>query len=131
MTNWDADDKEIENIHYFSGGDVITFADRKVIIRDTREKKTPYPYSMPIVQYKYMPVPLEFFAMGIPEVLEVLQEDKNLVRSARRDNIDLVINKIVKARHGAEINFDLIKYYPGAIWPLENLADYADAMKTD
>ena len=131
MTNWDADDKEIEILHYFSGGDVITFADRKVIIRDTRKKATPYPYSMPIVQYKYMPVPLEFFAMGIPEVLEVLQEDKNLVRSARRDNIDLVINKIVKARSGADINFNMIKYYPGAIWPLENLTDLEELEQKD
>jgi len=54
---------------------------------------------------------------------EVLQEDKNLIRSARRDNIDLVINKVLKARAGADINFDLIKYYAGAIWPLENLQD--------
>lgn len=131
MTSWDADDKEIETLHYFSGGDVITFADRKVILRDTREKTTPYPYNMPIVQYKYMPVPLEFFAMGIPEVLEVLQEDKNLVRSARRDNIDLVINKITKARQGADINFELIKYYPGAIWPLENLTDIEELEQKD
>jgi hypothetical protein len=78
---------------------------------------------MPIVQYKYMPIPLEFFAMGIPEVLEVLQEDKNLIRSARRDNIDLCIQKILKVRSGADINYDMLKFYPSAIWPLENLAD--------
>ena len=143
MTAFKIDQNEAEVFHYFSGGHVITFADRKVILRDSNEPKNetpqtmveedlaspiekvirPYPYAMPIVQYKYMPVPLEFFAMGIPEVLEVLQEDKNLIRSARRDNIDLVIQKIIKARRGADINFDLLKYYAGAIWPLENLAD--------
>jgi hypothetical protein len=72
-----------------------------------------------------MPVPLEFFGMGIPEVLECLQEDKNLVRSARRDNIDICINKVLKVRAGADVNYDLIKYYGGAIWPLENLNDIA------
>jgi hypothetical protein len=113
----------IEILHYFSGGHVITIMDRRVILRDSRKEDKPYPYDMPIVQFKAMPVPLEFFAMGVPEVLEVLQEDKNLIRSARRDNIDLVINKIIKAKSGADINFDLIKYYAGAIWPLENLTD--------
>lgn len=143
MTNYQVSDLDIEVIHYFSGGHVITFANRKTVLRNSNEPKNkepqslvesdlgspeerliqPYPYSMPIVQYKYMPVPLEFFGMGIPEVLEVLQEDKNLIRSARRDNIDLVIQKVLKARSGADINFDLIKYYAGAIWPLENLND--------
>lgn len=136
MTTYLIDNNNIEVIHYFSGGHIITFANRKTILRNSNERDTsqmqfpvdpntlkPFPYDMPIVQYKYMPVPLEFFAMGIPEVLEMLQEDKNLVRSARRDNIDLVINKILKARAGADINFDLLKFYPGAIWPMENLND--------
>jgi hypothetical protein len=106
---------------------------RAVIVRDSNEAINnslgepkvfkPFPYDQPIVQYKYMPVPLEFFGMGIPEVLEALQEDKNLVRSARRDNIDICINKVLKVRAGADVNYDLIKYYAGAIWPLENLND--------
>ncbi len=151
MSNYQVSDTDIEVIHYFSGGHIITFANRKTILRNSNDPKNktpqtlveqdlgnpadrvvqPFPYSMPIVQYKYMPVPLEFFAMGIPEVLEVLQEDKNLIRSARRDNIDLVINKILKARSGADINFDLIKYYAGAIWPLENLNDIEEMQMQD
>ncbi len=135
MTNYQIDNDNVEVIHYFSGGHVISFADRKTIIRNSGERTSestdmndqkmlqPFPYDMPVVQYKFMPVPLEFFGMGIPEVLEILAEDKNLIDSARRDNIDLVINKVLKARSGADINFDLIKYYPGAIWPLENLTD--------
>ena len=131
MTNYRTDEADVEILHYFSGGHVITIGDRKSIFRDSNGDERPYPYDMPIVQYKYMPVPLEFFAMGIPEVLEALQEDKNLIRSARRDNIDLVINKILKARAGADINFDLIKYYAGAIWPLENLNDIEEMDSTD
>lgn len=119
--------EDIEVIHYFSGGHVITFADRKVIIRDsTVPKQTvlgqpmyeePFPYSNPIVQFKHTPIPDEFFAMGIPEILEVLQEDKNLIRSARRDNIDLCINKIITTKDGSDVNYDLMRYFPGAIWP--------------
>ena len=143
MTNYisSEDGSDIEIIHYFSGGHVITFGDRRAILRNSQEPQQqaempaegmeqqpqqiiqPFPYDMPIVQYKYMPIPLEFFGMGIPEVLEMLQEDKNLIDSSRRDNIDLVIQKVLKAKSGADINFDLIKFYPGAIWPLENLAD--------
>ena len=132
LTNYRTDDNDVEVIHYFSGGHVITIGDRKVILRNTNANdQRPFPYDMPLVQYKYMPVPLEFFAMGIPEVLEALQEDKNLIRSARRDNIDLVINKVLKARSGADINFDLIKYYAGAIWPLENLTDIEEMQMQD
>lgn len=135
IENYNTDNKDIEVIHYFSGGHVITFAGRAVIIRDSSQPVAnslgeqqvvkPFPYDQPVVQYKFMPVPLEFFGMGIPEVLECLQEDKNLVRSARRDNIDICINKVLKVRAGADVNYDLIKYYGGAIWPLENLNDIA------
>jgi len=141
IENYDPSDDDIEIIHYFSGGHVITFANRAIIIRDSRTPEInqlqqqqvvkPFPYDQPVVQYKYMPVPLEWFGMGIPEVLEVLQEDKNLIRSARRDNIDLVINKVIKARAGADINYDLIKYYAGAIWPLENVNDLEPLDQSD
>lgn len=133
IENYNIDDNDLEIIHYFSGGHVITFVNRAIIIRDSNipeinqlgeeQVVKPFPYDQPAVQYRYMPVPLEFFGQGIPEILEVLTEDKNLVRSARRDNIDLCINKVMKARAGADINYDLIKYYAGAIWPLENLND--------
>lgn len=118
-----ADTNDVEVLHYFSGGHVITFANRRVFLRDSTVAaeggtlEQPYPYANPVVQYKNIPIPNEFFAMGIPEVLEVLQEDKNLIRSARRDNIDLIINKILMTKEGADINYDLLKYFPGAIWP--------------
>lgn len=129
MRDYQPEDYDIELIHYLSGGHVVSFADRKQIIRDTTKPvngiiEKPYPYDHPIVQYKYMPVPLEFFAMGIPEVLEFLQEDDNLIRSARRDNIDLCIQKIIKYRENAGLNFDLVgKFYPAAMWPMPNLQD--------
>lgn len=133
IENYDVDPDELEILHYFSGGDVVTIAARAAIVRDSREPITnqlgqqqavkPFPYDQPVVQYKYNPLPNEWFGMGIPEILEVLQEDKNLIRSARRDNIDLCIHQILKAKSGGDVNFDLIKFYPGAIWPLDNLAD--------
>jgi hypothetical protein len=128
MTTYITSGNDIEVLHYFSGGHVITIANRRVILRDSTEmagpdgqivasSQTPYPYNMPEVQFKDVPIPNEFFGMGIPEIIEVLQEDKNLVRSARRDNIDLCINKILLTKEGADVNIDLLKFYPGAIWP--------------
>ena len=146
MTNYTQENNNVEVIHYFSGGHIITIGDRKRILRQsnvftyhkdadelviTKPSPKPFPYDMPIVMYKYMNLPMEWFAMGIPEVLEALQEDKNLIRSARRDNIDLVINKVLKARSGADINWDLLKYYAGAIWPLENLGDVEELQMKD
>ena len=131
MTGWAMDDNDVEVINYFSGGHIITIGDRRVILRDSNGQDKPFPYDMPIVQYKFMPVPLEFYGMGIPEVLEALQEDKNLIRSARRDNIDLAINKILKAKSGSDLNFDLFKWYAGAIWPMENLTDIEEMQVQD
>jgi hypothetical protein len=130
LTGWTPNTNDVEVLHYFSGGHLITMFNRSLIGRDSNEPspitgkvEEPYPYSLPIVQYKHIPVPKEFFGIGVPEILEVLQEDKNMVRSARRDNLDLSIHKILIARAGADINYDLIKYYGGAIWPVENLQD--------
>ncbi len=130
LTDYASDEEDIEVLHYFSGGHVLSIGNRRAFLRDsttpnetTGQIETPYPYHMPVVQYKHVPVPGEFFAMGIPEILELLQEDKNLIRSVRRDNIDIIVNKIIKARSGADINFDFLRSYPGAIWPVENLND--------
>lgn len=139
MSDYETEADDIEIFHYFTGGHVVTIADRKVIIRNTQKAnpetgvvKKPYPYDHPIVQYKYMPIPLEFFAMGIPEVLEFLQEDDNLIRSARRDNIDLCIQKIIKARQNVGLNYEQIgKYYPGAIWEMPNLNDVEEMEMKD
>jgi hypothetical protein len=119
ITNYSPSDDDIEILHYFSGGHVISLANRGLILRDSRKGDIkPYPYDHPEVQYKFIPVPMEWFGVGIPETLEVLQEDKNLIRSARRDNIDLIINKILLTKPNADLNFDMVgKYYAGAIWP--------------
>lgn len=124
MESYVMDENSKETLHYFSGGHVVSMVDRGAIIRDTRkDSQKPFPYDLPIVQYKYIPVPFEFFGMGIPEVLEVLQEDRNLIRSARRDNIDFIIHKIVMFREGAGLNLDLLKAYPNAMWPVTDLTN--------
>jgi len=132
MEGYQTEDTDIELMHYFSGGHVVDIADRKAILRDTRGGTKPYPYDHPICQYKFMPIPMEFFGAGIPEVLEFLQEDDNLIRSARRDNVDLCIQKILKYREGADINLEVVgKYFPGAMWPVPNVNDVQEMEMKD
>ena len=116
------DDSIHEILEMYSYGHIITVADRQVIIRDTRtDKFRPYPYDIPLAGYRYVTVPGEFYGMGIPEIIKELQADKNMVRSQRRENVDLILNKILKVRTGAEMDIDGLKFFPGAVWMLENI----------
>ena len=116
-------DKDLyEILEMYSYGHIITVGNRQVIIRDTRtDKFRPYPYDIPLVGYRYITVPGEFYGMGIPEIIRDLQADKNTIRSQRRENVDLILNKILKIRSGADVDIDALKFFPGAIWPLEDI----------
>jgi hypothetical protein len=110
-----------EVLEQFIDGHIVSVINRQMIIRDTRTKKLkPFPYDMPMVDYRYISVPGEFNGIGIPEILQYLQADKNVVRSQRRENVDLVLNKILKIRRGADVDVDLLKYFPGAVWETED-----------
>ena len=71
IADYDTDPNEVEVIHYFSGGHIITIINRAIIVRDSTEAITnslnqqqiikPFPFDQPIVQYKYMPVCYSFF----------------------------------------------------------------------
>lgn len=117
-----SDDKDVHEIlEMYSYGHIITVGDRQVILRDTRSDKfRPYPYDIPLVDDRYVPVPGEFYGMGIPEILRDLQADKNTVRSQRRENVDLILNKILKLRSGADVDIDTLKFFPGAVWMVED-----------
>lgn len=118
-----SDDKDVHEIlEMYSYGHIITVGDRQIILRDTRSDKfRPYPYDIPLVDDRYVPVPGEFYGMGIPEILRDLQADKNTVRSQRRENVDLILNKILKLRSGADVDIDTLKFFPGAIWMVEDI----------
>jgi len=124
----DTGDKNIvEVLHYFHEGHETTIANRGVIIKDTEveSNKPPFVGNAPVVECRYTTVPHEFFGMGIPEIVELMAEDKNLIDSQRRENIDLIINKIMKVKGGGETagNIDAYMSYPGAKWVMEELSD--------
>lgn len=111
-----------EVLEQFIGGHIVSVINRQMVIRDTRKSKIkPFPYDLPLVDYRYISVPGEFNGIGIPEVLQYLQADKNVVRSQRRENVDLVLNKILKIRRGAELDVDLLKFFPGSVWETDDV----------
>ena len=80
--------------------------------------RTALPYNIPIVDVKCVPVPREFFGIGVPEVLEDDQEYIDILRSQRLDNLDLILNKMFKVRIGSDTDPDMIYSAPGGIIPV-------------
>lgn len=138
---------ECEILDYFEGGHIITVGARGVILRDTKKdvgKKASgdmfgkpdkmdsvLPYNMPLVDVRFIPVPREFYGIGCPEVLTDDQQYIDIIRSARLDNIDLVINKLFKVRINSDIDPDTIYAAPGNIIPVTNLDDIEEFKMND
>lgn len=86
---------KIEILDCFEDGDVVTIANRRAVIRDTREDAIrPYSFPLPVLDCRFAGAPGEFDGMGAMEVTKPLQKELNLLRSQRRDNVALILNKI-------------------------------------
>ena len=130
---------EVEVLDYFEDGHIITVGARGVILRDTKKDvgkkasgdslgqvdrmESVLPYHLPLVDVRFIPVPREFFGIGAPEVLTDDQQYIDIIRSARLDNIDLVINKLFKVRINSDVDPDTIFSAPGNIIPVTNMDD--------
>jgi hypothetical protein len=107
----DPDKKIIEVLEFYDRDEIIVVAGRKVKL-----KRVPNPYGiLPFIQCKYSPVPHELFGIGIPEMIETLQEELNTTRNQRMDNVNLVINRMWKASKIADIDYDNLLSYPGNV----------------
>lgn len=138
---------EVEILDYFEEGNIITVGARKVLLRDTKknigkkasgdyfgeatEVRSALPYHLPLVDVKCVPVPREFFGIGVPEVLEDDQLYLDLLRSQRLDNLDLLINKLFKVRIGSDTDPDMIYSAPGGIIPVTNMDDLDEFQISD
>lgn len=125
-----ADEDLWEVWHRYSKGHVISIINRSYCARHTLKKtaKNPkglvyLPYNMPFGDMKYITWPKEYYGMGIPETIEQLQRDKNLVRSQHRENVDLALNAVLKVRRDALIDYENLEIYPTAIIPVNNPDD--------
>ena len=137
----------IEILDYFEEGHIITVGARKVVLRDTRrekgsratkdamgeatKKQSVLPYDLPLIDLRFVPVPREFFGIGIPEILEDDQETIDLLRSQRLDNLDLAINKLFKLRINSDTDPDSIFAAPGGIIPVTDMSDLEEFKISD
>ena len=98
---------------YWEHDRVITVAEEKVVIRD---EENPYWHcQLPFVAGRICTVENEFYGVGIPEMVESLQNELNDVRNARMDNVTLALNKMFIATRSS----DVLKQFPDGVIPNE------------
>jgi hypothetical protein len=110
----------------YDDGQVITIINRGYIARDTAlttPRKKYLPYNVPFTDMRYIIWPKEYWGMGVPESLEQLQKDKDLIRSQHRENIDLVLNAVMKVKRDANIDINDLEMYPSALLMVEDMDD--------
>jgi hypothetical protein len=92
---YDKSTRQVELLDCMEDGDVITIAGRRSVIRDTTKKKIkPFIFPFPMVDYRGSGAPGEFFGSGVVEQIKPEQKELNTLRSQRRDNISLILNKL-------------------------------------
>lgn len=109
-------ERRIEVLDYISSdGHIITILGRAKVVRNTyKDGIKPYK-DIPILGYK-MPGPSnEMLGISFIEQLQPLQEQLNLIRSQRRENVALILNKILKVNPLGGVEFDTLFSAPGNI----------------
>lgn len=114
-------------------GHYVTMAGCKMIIRDSTEPITvntptgpekieipPYPYC-PFDDLRLWPFHEEFFAMGVGAVARGFQEEINLWKSMRFENVELGIHKFFLLNELMGPDPDDLWIYPGSIIPLKDV----------
>jgi hypothetical protein len=95
--NWayDPESNKVELLDCMTGGDVITIAGRRTVIRDTTpDPIRPFLFDFPMLDCRFEGAPGEHFGVGKIESIKPTQQELNTLRSQRRDNISLLLNKL-------------------------------------
>lgn len=122
---FDVKTKKIEVLDCMFGSDVITIAGRSAIIQDTtKDDLKPSLFDFPLLDCRTTGGLSEFFGHGVIEQLKPLQLEMNLLRSQRRDNIALILNKVFTYDIGiGEIDWASLISAPGNIIVGKNIAN--------
>ena len=107
---------------WYRNGWVYTIANETVLLK---RRKNPFLHRrFPYVPFHFIPVMGEPIGLGIPEILEFIQAELNTTRNQRTDNVNFLINKILKYRRGAFGDPENeLKNKPGAMWGVERMDD--------
>lgn len=120
-------------------GHYQTIGANRMLVRDTSKERTiqtslgpitmalkPYPYC-PYDDIRLWPFAKEFFARGVGRIARGFQDEINLLKSMRLENIELGIFKTFQVNELFVDDFDDIMMMPGGIVPVK---DVNNAIKT-
>ena len=123
-------ESQVEVFSRYGDGEVVTLLNRLYIAKDTEKTAPGYlPYDMPWSGTRFIQIANEFYGVGVPEVCYTMQGYKNLILSQHADNMDLILNAIVKARRDAGIDFSKLKAHPHALWLYDDNPEDIDVVQ--
>lgn len=122
---YDKKSDRIELLDCMFNGDVITIGGRRAIIRDTtKDSFKPYMFKFPVLDCRTTGPPNEFWGIGIVESIKPTQKELNILRSQRRDNISLILNKMwMLDLLAGEVDLSTVFSAPGNIIVGTNIHD--------
>jgi hypothetical protein len=96
-------------------------ANGKYLIRHTAN---PFWHQMnPFIKGTYIPAENDFYGIGIPEILEGLQNNINEIFNQRNDNMSFALNKPCIFKKGSGINPKKMTLKPGALFGTDEEID--------
>jgi hypothetical protein len=88
-------ENDVELLDYFADSNVITVANRRAVVRNTtKDPINPYSYAYPVLDCRFSGAPFEWMGIDLIESFKPLQKDLNVLRSQRRENVSLALNKL-------------------------------------
>lgn len=128
---YDEKTNQVEILDCMEDGHVITIAGRQAFIRDTTKGRVkPFLFKFPILDCRTSGAPGEFFGIGTAESIKPTQEELNMIRSQRRDNISLLLNKVFTFDMMAgEIDWNTFFSAPGNVIMGINLKEALDTLE--
>jgi len=109
----DADEALYEVLHYWEDDKYVAIINRAFVACDTPNpywhKKKPYDKAV------YTMVPGEFYGMGIPEMVEDLQDELNAERNQRIDFRSMCLRRMFKVRKGSQVDKNQLKWRQNGI----------------
>ena len=116
------EDKELHLVHhYWEDARHLVFLDRCQCIC---EEENPFWHGMkPYDKCCYVPLPGEFYGMGVPEILAGLQDELNTSRNQRIDYNSLSLRRMWKLRRGCGLTARDLVWRQNGVLQVENMDD--------
>lgn len=138
-------DGTIVILHYYNTrtGHYCSLGGNRVVVRDTSQ-----PVSLPtdsgstakmaIPPYLYNPYdelrlwgfPKEWYAQGVGSVVGGFQDDINLLKSMRLENLELALHKVYLVNEGFNVDVDDLVFRPGAVIPVSDIERAIKVLET-